>query len=100
MSCVHQPEPDHYFLDGYPELIFRTQEGDPVPTRFFIANETDNGSNTYRVLDQSLILTYRKDGSPYSGFIRTFHWGIYNIEAIFQDGYIQGGYGIGIQTVH
>lgn len=89
MGCVHQPEPDHYFLDGYPDLIFRTQDGNPVPTRFFITNQSDNGSNTYEVLDQSLMLTYRKDGSAYSGYIRTFHWGIYNIEAIFKDGYIQ-----------
>lgn len=88
VSCVHQPKPDHYFLDGYPDLIFRTQDGDPVPTRFFITNRSDNGSNTYEILDRSLILTYRKDGSAYSGYIRTFHWGIYNLEAIFKDGYI------------
>lgn len=88
-SCVHQAEPDHYFLDGYPDLIFRTAEGDPVPTKFFIVNETDNGSNVYRVIDEELLLTHRKDASPYSGYVRTFHWGIYNLEAIFKDGKIQ-----------
>lgn len=88
-SCVHQVEPDHYFLDGYPDLIFRTAAGDPVPTKFFISNETVNGSNVYRVLDESLILTSRKNESLYSGYIRTFHWGIYNIEATFKDGKIQ-----------
>ncbi len=88
-NCVHQAEPDHYFLAEYPDLIFRTANGDPVPTKFFIANETDNGSNTYRVLDESLVLTYRKDGAPYDGFVRTFHWGIYNIEATFREGRIQ-----------
>ena len=89
LSCVHQAEPDHYFLDEYPDLIFRTADGDPVPTKFFITNETDNGSNVYRVLDENLILTYRKDGTPYEGYVRTFHWGIYNIEAIFREGKVQ-----------
>jgi len=89
LGCVHQAKPDHYFLDGYPDLIFKNFAGDPVPTRFFIVNETDNGSNTYRVLDTTLTLVDRKDGEPYSGFIRTFHWGIYNLEAIFEDGKIE-----------
>ena len=89
VGCVHYPEPDHYFLDGYPELIFRNSEGDPVPTKFFITNETDNGSNTYRVLDKTLVLTLRKNAEPYTGYIRTYHWDIYNIEAYFNDGLIQ-----------
>lgn len=89
IGCGETPAPDHYFLDGYPELIFKNKEGIPVPTAFFITNELDNGSNTYKVLDPSLTLTYRKDSEPYSGYIRTYHWGIYNIEGTFKDGKIQ-----------
>lgn len=88
-GCAPQPEPDHYFLDGYPELIFRDTSDQVVPTQFFIEDESENGSHYYNVKDPSLLLTYRKDGRPYSGYIRVFHWGIYNIEGIFKEGSIQ-----------
>ena len=89
IGCTHEPEPDHYFLDGYPELIFRTSKGDVVPTRFFIRRSSQNGSHLYEVIDKSLLLTYRKDGSPYSGYIRTYDHSSYNIEAIFKEGKVQ-----------
>lgn len=89
VGCALYPESDHYFLDGYPELIFRTREGEVVPTRFFIDRVGENGAIYYQVRDTSLRLTYRKDASPYTGFIRTFHRNRYNIEGVFKQGKIQ-----------
>ena len=89
IGCAHEPKPDHYFLDGYPQLIFRTVEGDVVPTRFFIRRSSENGAHFYTILDASLRLTTRKDGKPYSGYIRTYDHSSYNIEAIFEDGTIK-----------
>jgi hypothetical protein len=89
VGCEDLPEPDHYFLDGYPQLIFRTSAGNPVPTEFFIARMSENSSQYYQVLDTALQLTYRKDGRPYSGYIRTYHRGRYNIEGTFRNGSIE-----------
>ncbi len=88
MGCEEDPKPDHYFLDGYPELYFINQEGNPVPTEFFISDLNMNSMTVYDVLDHDLTLVNRKSKEPYSGFIRTYHWGIYNIEAIFEEGKI------------
>ena len=88
-GCAHQPESDHYFLDGYPDLIFRNSAGEVVPTNFFIERDGENSSIYYTVKDTSLRLTYRKDAAPYTGYIRTYHRDRYNIEGIFRDGRIQ-----------
>lgn len=79
----------YFFLDGYPELVFIDSLGNPVPPLNFIAHVPQNGMSTYMVQDHSLDLRYRKSNEPYSGFIRTYHWGVYNIEAIFEEGKIK-----------
>lgn len=88
MGCTSNKERPHFFLDGYPELTFTDNQGNPVPTRFYISHMLQNGMSTYIVRNHSLTLRYKKSKEPYSGFIRTYHWGVYNIEAIFTDGKI------------
>lgn len=88
LGCNETEKPDHFFLDGYPELYFVNQDKNPVPTSFFISHENMNSMTVYEVLDRQLTLVYRKSKEPYSGFIRTYHWGVYNIEAIFEEGRI------------
>ena len=88
LGCVTQEKPDHFFLDGYPDLYFVDQDANPVPTSFFINDANMNSMTIYEISDRPLKLVYRKTKEPYSGFIRTYHWGIYNIEAVFEDGNI------------
>lgn len=75
MSCTDEQEEVHFFLDGYPELQFLDIRGNPVPTEFFIRHENQNGMSVYEIQDITLNLVYRKTKDPYSGFIRTYHWG-------------------------
>ena len=79
----------HYFLDGYPQLTFQAENGAYVSPREFISSGQENGVMTYEVIDTTLMLVYRKDGEPYSGYIRTYHWDIYNLEGVFREGKIE-----------
>ena len=88
LGCNTEEKPDHFFLDGYPDLYFVNQDGNPVPTSFFINHVNMNSMTIYEISDTPLKLVYRKNKEPYSGFIRTYHWGIYNIEAVFEGGNI------------
>ncbi len=89
ISCTEEREEVHFFLDGYPELQFLDIRGNPVPTEFFVRHENQNGMSVYEIQDITLNLVYRKTKDPYSGFIRTYHWGVYNIEAVFKNGSIE-----------
>ncbi len=89
IGCESPPPAEHYFLDGYPELIFEHSDGYVVPTSFFINYVTENGSHLYQVNDTSLTLVYRRNKKPYTGYIRTYQWDIYNIEGTFKEGKIE-----------
>ncbi len=89
MGCNSSEEEPYFFLDGYPELVFTDSNNVVVPTLSYITHDPQNGMSTYMVKDHSLTLRYRKSKEPYSGFIRTYHWGVYNIEAVFEEGKIK-----------
>ena len=88
MGCNSEPKDVYYFLDGYPELQFINKNGNLVPPDLFVNAVVENGITYYRVNNPSFTLTTRKTGIPYSGFIRTYHWDLNNIEAIFKEGKI------------
>jgi antitoxin component YwqK of YwqJK toxin-antitoxin module len=88
LSCKERRR-EYFFLEEYPELVLRDKSGAPFSQRQYIDNVNQNGIMTYVVKDSAAMLFERKSGNPYSGFIRTFHWGIYNVEAVYEDGYIQ-----------
>lgn len=88
-GCDRDNERVYFFLDGYPELFFVNESGNPVPTSFFVEHINLNGMSVYQVQDTSLTLVYRKSRGPYTGFIRTYHWDIYNIEGVFEEGKIK-----------
>ena len=88
VGCQEKPVSDHYFVDGYPELMFVNKQGDPVPVHFFVRNMNVNGSHMYEVRDTTLRLMNRLSGEMYTGFVNTYHWNIYNIQARFKDGKI------------
>ncbi len=77
---------EHFFLRGYDELEFRNHLNGPVLPFLFIEGRQLNGIQTYQILNESLVLVNKKTGTPYTGPIRTFHWYIYNIEALFEEG--------------
>lgn len=77
---------DHYFLDGYDHLEFRNELGMTVPPHQFIQSKPINGVRVYEVQDTSLILYDTRDEENYTGFIRTFHRGSYNLQGEFKDG--------------
>ncbi|MEQ9263715.1 MAG: hypothetical protein RLN81_00740 [Balneolaceae bacterium] len=89
LGCTSYNSRPYFFLDGYDELEFRDTKNNGVSTREFIIYDQRNSVTTYQVLDTSLTLVYRKTGELYSGFIRTYHWDIYNIEGIFKNGKIE-----------
>tara|TARA_R110000868_G_scaffold235273_6_gene489072 strand:- start:12509 stop:13207 length:699 start_codon:yes stop_codon:yes gene_type:complete len=89
MGCNSNSRNDYFFLAEYPELVFTDEQYNPIPTRFYISHMSQNGMSTYIIQDHSLTLRYRRSQEPYSGFIRTYHWGVYNIEAIFEEGKIE-----------
>lgn len=79
---------EHYFLRGYDDLEFRNQLNGPVLPFLFIQERQLNGIQTYQIINESLTLVNKNTGVPYTGPIRTFHWYIYNIEALFEEGKI------------
>ncbi|MDZ7808343.1 MAG: hypothetical protein U5K71_14695 [Gracilimonas sp.] len=88
-SCSEQSNRrDHYFLDGYDNLEFRDENGNPVLPNQFITRGSINGIQQYLVRDTSLTLVHKRTGYPYSGYIRTFHRNRYNIQGEFEDGKI------------
>lgn len=89
LGCSNTFEEEYFFLDGYPELIFMDSLDNPYEPYYYIAHIPQNGMSTYIVQDHSLQLKNRKSKEPYTGFIRTYHWGVYNIEAIFEEGEMQ-----------
>lgn len=89
MGCNSNNQRPHFFLAEYPELVFTDKSGNPIPTRQYITHMSQNGMSTYIVQDHSLTLRYKKSKKAYSGFIRTYHWGVYNIEGIFEEGKIK-----------
>lgn len=88
-GCNSQKKSPHFFLDGYPQLIFKDSRENLVPTHFFIKHSSVNGVSTFEVRDTTLRLYERKSNELYSGYIRTYHWGMNNIEAVFIRGRIQ-----------
>ncbi|MEQ9308157.1 MAG: hypothetical protein RLN90_01805 [Balneolaceae bacterium] len=91
LGCNSNSDPveTYFFLDGYPELVFTDSLLNPVLPVEYIRHVPQNGISTYIVNNHSLDLRYRKSKELYSGFIRTYHWGVYNIEAIFDEGKIK-----------
>lgn len=89
LGCTSPKERPHYFLDGYDELEFRDSKNNGVLVREFIIYDQRNSVTTYQVLDTTLTLVKKKSGEPYSGFVRTYHWDINNIEGIFKKGKIR-----------
>lgn len=79
-------EYEHYFLDGYEHLEFRDSIGDRVPPEAFIESVHLNNARAYQVKDSSLTLYNTWQEEPYTGFIRTFHKGLYNLQGEFEDG--------------
>jgi antitoxin component YwqK of YwqJK toxin-antitoxin module len=79
---------EHYFLDGYDNLVFKDISGNTVLPGDFISRTTMNGYRYYRVRDTSLTLVHKRSGEPYTGYIRTFHRDRYNIQGEFEDGKI------------
>lgn len=77
---------DHYFLDGYDHLEFRNSIGQVVPPHEYIHSSPVNGVRLYEIKDTSLILYDKREEENYSGFIRTFHRGNYNLQGEFEDG--------------
>lgn len=89
LACEQQKERRHFFLDEYPQLEFRDSGGNTISSMFFIERSTINSVRVYQVRDTSLNLVETKSGEPYTGFIRTYHRNIYNIEAVFEQGKIK-----------
>ncbi|SMO71206.1 hypothetical protein [Gracilimonas mengyeensis] len=91
VACENQQSYDrtHYFLRGYDDLEFRDSLGTTVPPSDFIRAVLINGVSTYEIADTSLVLWNHRAGEPYTGYIRTFHKYLFNIEARFQSGKIQ-----------
>lgn len=89
MGCSSERKRVHFFLDGYPELIFKDANQNPVPTDFFIRHVSKNGVSTFEVRDTTLRLHIRESEDLYTGYIRTYHWGMNNVEAVFEEGKIQ-----------
>ncbi len=89
MGCSSNKSRPHFFLAEYPQLYFTDEEKNVVHPRQFITHMSLNGVSAYIVQDHSLTLRYEKTDEPYSGFIRTYHWGVYNIEAVFEGGKIR-----------
>lgn len=86
MGCNSEQKYVHFFLDGYPELQFLDTSGNLVPPDLFINAVLENSVTYYRINNPSFTLTTRKTGIPYTGFVRTYHWDLNNIEAIFKEG--------------
>lgn len=89
ISCGQEEQNRHFFLDEYPQLEFRDSSGYTTSSMFFIERVTMNSVPVYQVRDSTLRLYEKKSKEPYSGFVRTYHRDMYNIEAIFLDGKIQ-----------
>ena len=89
IACNKDKRPRHYFLDGYDQLTFQNRFGQFKSPRDFISARQINGVALYQVIDTSLTLVYRKDLEPYTGYIRTYHWDMYNIEGVFEEGKIK-----------
>ncbi len=89
VACSKEQGPrQHYFLKGYEQLHFVDSNNVHVPVSAFMQWRQLNSTQTYQVLDKNLRLVHKKTGEGYTGPVRTFHWGSYNIEALFEDGYI------------
>ena len=85
-ACVPTEESPHYFLDGYDHLEFRDTLGRAVPASQYIDAVYMNSARAYQIRDTSLILYDIWAEEPYTGFIRTFHKGLYNLQGEFRDG--------------
>ncbi len=88
-ACKERTTGAYFFLKEYPELTFLDKVQGVIPAQLFIKRTNANGATYYEVQDPGLRLVYKKDKQPYSGYIRTYDWDVYNVEAVFRDGYIQ-----------
>lgn len=88
-GCKERTTGAYFFLKEYPELTFIDKANGPIPAQLFISRINANGASYYQVQDPTLRLVYRKDKTPYSGYIRTYDWDVYNVEGVFRNGYIE-----------
>lgn len=79
---------EHYFLKGYDDIEFRDTNGVMVPPSQFITTSQMNGRRIYRIVDTSLTLVTKRTGTPYEGYIRTFHRDRHNLNL---QGEFEGG---------
>lgn len=81
MACEADQANDrgHYFLKGYDDIEFRDTNGVMVPPHQFITTSQMNGHRSYRIIDTSLTLVNKRTGTPYDGYIRTFHRDHHNL---------------------
>lgn len=88
-GCEERTADSYFFLREYPELTFIDNSQGPIPAQLFVNRTNANGASYYQIRDPSLRLVYKKDKTPYTGYIRTYDWDVYNVEGVFKNGYIQ-----------
>lgn len=82
-------ERQYFFLAEYPHLVVRDASGTLLDPREYIRAVNRNSLRVYEIRQDSAKLYYRNSGETYSGYIRTFDRGRYNLEAVFRDGNIK-----------
>lgn len=87
-GCTAGPE-RYFFLSEYPHLTLTDLYGNRYPEQRYIQSAIEYGVLTFDIRSRNALLIERDTGEPYNGFVRTYYDDLYNLEASFQDGYMQ-----------